>query len=126
MKANLFERHGNYSQALVQADVNNITALYQSNGFNKIKITPEVKRSAARGSGKPEGLWVTYRIDEGVQEKIGKYEIAGNKQIPIEQLKPAAQSGRGTAILGGQHHWRSRRHPHVLPEAWLQPGLDRH
>ena len=48
VKANLFMRHGSYSQALMQADVNNITALYQSNGFNKVKITPEVKHSGAQ------------------------------------------------------------------------------
>lgn len=100
MKANLFERHGSYSQALVQADVNNITALYQSNGFNKIKITPEIKHSAAGGSRKPEALWVTYRIDEGVQEKIGKYEITGNKQIPIEQLKPVLNLEEGQPYSG--------------------------
>jgi len=105
LKANLFERHGSYSQALMQADVNNLTALYQSNGFNKVKVTPEVKRSPRSSAGKPEGIRVTYQIDEGVQEKIGKYEIAGNKQIPIEQLKPllnleAGQPYSGASIVG--------------------------
>ena len=95
-KASLLQKHGNYSQALVQADVNNITALYQSNGFSKVKITPEVKTLPPRKPGKPEGLAVTYVIDEGVQQKIGKYEITGNQQIPLDTLTPLVN------VQGGQ------------------------
>ncbi len=40
--ASLFIRHGIYSQALQEADVDAITALYQSNGFTDVKVTPEV------------------------------------------------------------------------------------
>lgn len=85
-KASLLQKHGSYSQALVQADVNTITALYQSNGFSKVKVTPEVKTLPARAKGKPEGLAVTYTVDEGVQQKIGKYEITGNQQVPLGDL----------------------------------------
>ena len=85
-KADLLQRHGNYSQALVQADVNNITALYQSNGFSKVKVTPEVKPAPVKASGKPGGLAVLYQVDEGAQQKIGKYTITGNKQISSESL----------------------------------------
>jgi outer membrane protein assembly factor BamA len=85
-KASLLQKHGNYSQALVQADINNITALYQSNGFSDIKMTPEIKPVPPRAKGKPEGLAVTYVIDEGTQQKIGKYVITGNKEISRETL----------------------------------------
>jgi outer membrane protein insertion porin family len=85
-KASLLQKHGNYSQALLQADINNITALYQSNGFSKVKVTPEVKTLPARAQGKPEGLAVMYVIDEGAQQRIGKYEITGNQQIPLSDL----------------------------------------
>jgi outer membrane protein insertion porin family len=83
VKTNLFQRHGSYSQALVQADVNNLTALYQSNGFSKVKVTPLVKRTEGG-----EGLSVTYQVDEGTQQKIGKYQVAGNTQIPTGELTP--------------------------------------
>ncbi len=86
-KGNLFVRHGNYSQALMQADVNNITALYQSNGFSKVKVTPTVKEIKG-GSNKVAGLAVKYQIDEGVQQKIGKYLITGNERISLNDLKP--------------------------------------
>jgi outer membrane protein insertion porin family len=84
-KANLFERHGSYSQALLQADVNTITALYQSNGFLKIKVTPDVKIT---DNPKVDRISVKYVVDEGVQERIGKYVITGEKQIPLETLTP--------------------------------------
>jgi outer membrane protein insertion porin family len=84
-KANLFERHGSYSQALVQADANTITALYQSNGFLKVKVTPEVKTT---DGAKVDRISVKYVVDEGVQQRIGKYVITGEKQIPLETLTP--------------------------------------
>jgi len=90
IKANLFLRHGTYSQALMQADVNTIVALYKSNGFNEVKVTPVVKNLAARPGSKSndEGLSVTYQIDEGTQQKIGQYQIVGNKRIGTDQLTP--------------------------------------
>jgi len=88
VKANLFLRHGSYSQALMQADVNAITALYRSNGFNQVKVTPVVKNLASRRANNDEGLSVRYEVDEGPQQKIGHYQIEGNSQISTDQLKP--------------------------------------
>jgi outer membrane protein insertion porin family len=39
--ADALDRHGAYSQALVSADVSALQAVYQNNGFSKVKITPE-------------------------------------------------------------------------------------
>ena len=39
--ADTLDRHGAYSQALVSADVSALQAVYQNNGFSKVKITPE-------------------------------------------------------------------------------------
>ncbi|GGH12502.1 POTRA domain-containing protein [Silvibacterium dinghuense] len=101
-KASLLQKHGSYSQALVQADVNTITALYQSNGFSGVKVTPEIKTVPPKAKGKPEGLDVTYIIDEGAQQKIGKYQIVGNQQVPLETLKGlmSVQSGQPYSSAG--------------------------
>jgi outer membrane protein insertion porin family len=101
-KATLLQKHGNYSQALVQADVNNITALYQSNGFSSVKVTPEVKPVPARVPGKPEGLTITYAVDEGAQQKIGKYAIRGSKLIDLPTLVSLTnvQSGQPYSAIG--------------------------
>ena len=96
VKANTFQRHGSYSQALVQADAANIATLYKANGFNEVKVTPIVKDLPPAKSGdKDPGLSVTYQVDEGPQEKIGLYEVAGNEQIPADQLKPLLNLERG-------------------------------
>jgi outer membrane protein assembly factor BamA len=39
--ADALDRHGDYSQALVAADISALQAVYQNNGFSKVKITPE-------------------------------------------------------------------------------------
>jgi outer membrane protein insertion porin family len=101
-KASLLQKYGNYSQALMQADVNNITALYQSNGFSDVKVTPQVKPLPARAPGKPEGLAVAYAVDEGAQQKIGKYVITGNKLISLETINSVinVQSGQPYSAVG--------------------------
>ena len=94
VKANLFLRHGSYSQALTQADVNAITALYRSNGFNQVKVTPVIK-NVAKGKNQDEGISVRYEIDEGPQEKIGTYQVVGNSQVTTEELKPLLNIEQG-------------------------------
>ncbi|WP_158748048.1 POTRA domain-containing protein [Acidobacterium sp. S8] len=102
-KATVVYRHGLYSQALGQADVNAIVALYQSNGFSNVKVTPEVKDIDTEG-GKPlkeAELSIDYTIDEGVQQRIGAYVINGSGQIPLSTLTPLlnTQSGQPYSSL---------------------------
>lgn len=85
-KSDLFLRYGQYSQALALADVNTIKGLYQSNGFSDVAVTPEVKKVAPRPGKKTAGLSVTYQVEEGAQDLIGKYEIVGNKQVTLATL----------------------------------------
>ncbi len=87
--ANFVERHGTYSQALVNADVSNLTALYQGNGFSHVKVTPEIKdRDTTDDKKNIAHLAITYVIDEGQQQKIGTYEILGADKIPLSELQP--------------------------------------
>ena len=84
--ADTLDPHGAYSQALVSADVTALEAVYQNNGFSKVKIAPETStpetaqtdtasaESASRPAAAAGGtapLAVTYRIDEGQQQKVG-------------------------------------------------------
>jgi outer membrane protein insertion porin family len=85
--ANLFMRHGSYSQALLDSDEDAITALYQSNGFSHVKVTPVVKEIPKGPENKIPALEVTYKVDEGVQDRIGSYHIEGNKQVALSTLK---------------------------------------
>ncbi len=51
--ADSLDRHGDYSQALVAADVNTLQTLYQNNGFSKARITPETSAAETKGRIKP-------------------------------------------------------------------------
>jgi outer membrane protein insertion porin family len=88
-KANIADRNGGYSQAMVAADVSNITALYEGNGFSSVKVTPEVKSVKNKDKPKQNGLLsIEYHIVEGEQQKIGKYDIVGAKTVTLDTLRP--------------------------------------
>lgn len=96
----LFVPHGIYSLALQQADVNSIRALYQSNGFTNVDVTPEVRVVGALGRHGERSLAVAYKIDEGVQQKVGAYEIDGVTAAQLADLKPRLSLQAGQPYSG--------------------------
>lgn len=83
--ADHLDRHGTYSQALVTADVAALRAVYQNNGFSKVKVTPETLIAgnvvSAPGQGtvrnSTEPISVVYHIDEGQQQRVGELRLEG-------------------------------------------------
>ena len=76
--------HGIYSQQLQAQDVVAIQALYKSNGFGNVTVTPVVTDSdATPGTPKTKVavVRVTYEIHEGVQQKIGRVELSGVEKV---------------------------------------------
>jgi len=100
--ADMLDRHGLYSQALVSADVEALQTVYQSNGFSQVKVTAETSTPETveadnpppsnSAPGRPpaiaraDPLIVTYHIAEGGQQRVGALEITGNGQIPSRDL----------------------------------------
>jgi outer membrane protein assembly complex protein YaeT len=84
-----FDRQGVYNQSLVSADVASLMAIYQNNGFSKVKVTPEIHdaddavvgRPVPAGKAKQVDLTVTYQIDEGQQQRVHSVEIVGAERI---------------------------------------------
>ena len=79
------DRYGAFSQQLVAQDVSSIKALYMSNGFSAVTVTPKFTDSDT-GGGNPTKIShfkIDYVIDEGTQRRIGKYDIQG---VTAEQL----------------------------------------
>jgi outer membrane protein insertion porin family len=99
--ANLVERHGVFSQSMVDSDVSNITALYQGNGFSHVKVTAKVSDPKVTGAQKIAHFTVTYVIDEGQQQKIGAYDIAGASPAQLSGFQPLlnTQSGQPYSSL---------------------------
>ena len=94
--ASFFVRQGIYSQALQEADVQAITALYQSNGFTDVKVTPEVQEAPQQRNKNQKNLIVTYNIVEGPQQRVGEYKIDGVTPAQLAAISPglALQSGQ--------------------------------
>jgi outer membrane protein insertion porin family len=86
----LLDRDGAFSQQLVTQDVSSIRALYQSNGFSNVTITPQYADSDT-GTGKPTKIShfkITYAINEGTQRRIAKYDIEGATPEQLNDFHP--------------------------------------
>jgi outer membrane protein assembly complex protein YaeT len=111
--ADAFDRHGTYSQALLSADVSALQAVYENNGFSKVKVTPETNTLEAPipraevepepqakpgASGKPAPLTVVYRIDEGDQMRVGKVALEGTEKVEAAKLLPQLNTVAGQLL----------------------------
>jgi outer membrane protein insertion porin family len=93
-----FDKHGLYSQALVQSDISTIQALYEGNGFSHVEVKPIVKIVDTDAHGKAVKavhISVTYAITEGVQQRFGNYMVVGNVQVPTSALTPLLNTDPG-------------------------------
>lgn len=88
-KADSLNRYGTFSQALLADDVDTLTALYKSNGFGQVSVTPALMTLAQIPAPKNRKLIydrVIYRIREGAQQRIGKVDLVGVQQVSSEKL----------------------------------------
>jgi outer membrane protein insertion porin family len=86
----LILRHGRYSEAFQRKDEENITNLYQANGFREAKVTSAVDPGTP---GKPGNIAVTVHIDEGEQWFVDDFVIHGItsfKQADLPEFASAA------------------------------------
>jgi outer membrane protein insertion porin family len=102
-EANVLDHHGAYSQALVSADVSALQAVYQNNGFSKVKIAPETSLveppgNAGRTHPKPEALKVVYHIDEGQQQRVDSVKLDGNEHVDSEKLLSLLNTEQGQLL----------------------------
>ena len=98
--ASLFLPHGIYSQALQEADVTAITALYQGNGFTNVKVTPELREAPKQSKKGERSLIVTYNIVEGAQQKVGEYKVDGVTPAQLAELQPKLSLQPGQPYSG--------------------------
>jgi outer membrane protein assembly complex protein YaeT len=98
--ADSLDRHGAYSQALVVADVNALQAVYQNNGFSKVRITPETSAGETK-AGKTAPFTVVYRIEEGAQLRVGAVRLEGNEHVDAAELTPQLNTVAGQLLSPG-------------------------
>ncbi len=89
VRADAANHYGHFSQSLLQKDVDAIELLYKSNGFNAVKVTPQVadaglpKSSGGKGYA---GLKVLYQIQEGAQQRFGAVQLLGVQQLSQSEI----------------------------------------
>jgi outer membrane protein insertion porin family len=74
---------GQFSQKLLKASVNGITAAYQDHGYQEVKVTPQVV------DHEPE-IDVMFQIVEGPQTTVANLILQGNDHYPYNELSPVA------------------------------------
>jgi outer membrane protein assembly complex protein YaeT len=113
--ADALDRHGAYSQALVSTDVSALQAVYQNNGFSKVKIVPQTStpetsaadasateansaagKAGAANSTRP--LTVVYRIEEGEQLRVGTVRLEGAGNMDVKKLTPLLNTTAGQLL----------------------------
>jgi outer membrane protein assembly complex protein YaeT len=103
--ADSLDRHGDYSQALVSADINALQALYKNNGFSKVTITPETSAAETKAGRTTAPLTVVYRIKEGEQLRVGTVRLEGNDHADTAKLSLLMNTVAGQLLsprnLGG-------------------------
>ena len=87
---------GKFSEQLVRTSVKNLKAIYQSEGFSSVQVTPEV--SEANGN-----VTVKFRVNEGPRDIVETLKIAGNNTVPVFTLAP-----EGLKVAEGQPYSTKR------------------
>ena len=86
-KSHLFSP-GNYSEQLVRTSTKNLTALYQSEGFSSVQVTPSV-------SHKGGNLTVAFHVTEGPRDIVSSLQIEGADTFPEVKVRTRwSEAGR--------------------------------
>jgi outer membrane protein assembly complex protein YaeT len=103
-KADLDVRSGTYSTQLVEDDRSSIEALYRASGFTKVKVGSDIKdidKGANNQALKEALIDVTYKIEEGPQQKFGSVNLTGVDPSRESALKAliSAEPGQPFSLL---------------------------
>jgi outer membrane protein assembly factor BamA len=89
-KKQRFLSRGKYSQELVRKSVNNLKAVYESEGFSSAQVAPDVRNSGGN-------VYVTFVVSEGPRDVVASLRVEGADTFPASQYAP-----HGLRIVAGQ------------------------
>jgi outer membrane protein insertion porin family len=97
-----FDKQGIYNQSLVNSDVGSLVAIYQNNGFSKVKVTPEIRDEDSQGQvfthAKQVRLSVIYHIDEGPQQRVHAVHLDGTERLATAPLAGLLNTAAGQPL----------------------------
>jgi outer membrane protein assembly factor BamA len=85
-----FFSHGKFSDQLVRASVNNLKAVYQSEGFSAVQVTSSVVNHGG-------DIQIAFHITEGPRDIVSSFSIEGANTFPQSQFAP-----KGLKVAAGQ------------------------
>ncbi|HWR50963.1 MAG TPA: POTRA domain-containing protein, partial [Bryobacteraceae bacterium] len=85
-------RHGRYSEAFLERDVEAIESLYRSNGFRDVEVTTGVQHGIG---GKSTQMAVRIRVNEGPQWLVEKLNVQGASEDNEATVLGMIQSQEG-------------------------------
>jgi len=88
-KKHLFSS-GKYSEQLVRSSVKNLTAVYESEGFSDVKVTPKVTKQGGDVS-------VAFNVTEGPRDIVNALTVEGADTFPASKYAP-----EGLKLAAGQ------------------------
>jgi outer membrane protein insertion porin family len=93
----LINRHGAFSQQMMNQDISSIKALYTSNGFSDVTVKSKISdvEDPKVAKNHLSHLRILYEINEGIQQRIGKYEIIGAGPQELAQIRPSLNTQVG-------------------------------
>ena len=83
--ATMLLTHGTFSQSMLARDVQTVTALYKSNGFQDVSVKAKVDDDY---KGLKGDLRIIFHIEEGQQSRVHAMTLVGNLAIQTSQLQP--------------------------------------
>ena len=87
-----FASPGRFSSGQLASDAASLTELYQSNGFGQVKVSGDLMNDYKGHNG---DLFVTFRIQEGLQTRVAKLTLEGNRALNNDQLSGVIGSTAG-------------------------------
>ena len=72
---------GKFSDQLVRTSVNNLKAVYQSEGFSDVTIVPTV-------TNRSDNVDVVFRVTEGPRDIVSSLKVEGAETLPASQYAP--------------------------------------
>ncbi len=84
-----FLSHGKFSQKLVETSANNLAAVYKSQGYSDVKVTPAIIRKGA-------DISVVFHVVEGPQDVVASLRVEGATTFPQSNYAPTGfRAGEG-------------------------------
>ena len=85
-----FLSHGKFSDQLVRTSVNNLKAIYQSQGFSSVQVTSSVVNHGG-------DIEIAFHVVEGPRDTVRSFAIQGAETFPESQFAP-----KGLKVVAGQ------------------------